>query len=365
MNKTGWKGSLQKNPLPFLLFELWANGSDGRLSLTEGSQKKILHFVEGKIAVDCDTLEEQSFQRFISESDSVDKSFSARISSFAEQQKISWIKACLHLEVLAPNELWLQMQNHFFSGLLFWFDSSEGTYSFDPNHPVDRTKTYCLLSTLDVILHGTRQMKNLELIHGHLPDRDSDLIVLFPRHLPQLQLRPCENYLLQLISSLPHTKDIFEKSELGLKETERTLFLFLSLGLFSLTKSQGDREDGKNIQPEELDAILKAFNQKCAHIFKYIDKEIGPVSMNILEKTLEEKISALSPLFRKANLLADGRIDLQILPTSGGMLSSSGSQRALLNGLNEILAAEVLAVRKILGEEHEAVIVRNLKKIGT
>jgi hypothetical protein len=266
---------------------------------------------------------------------------------------------------MTPEELWIHIQNYSLSGLLSWFDSDEGVYAFNPSYLVDRTSIYCLLPTLDVILHGTRKMSNLELIHRHLPDKDSDLLALFPPHLSQLELLPHENYLLQLISCLQSVKDVYEKSELGLKETERSLYLLLSLGLFSLSMPKREREIDRSLSPGEIDQILSTFNRKCAHIFKYIGKEIGPVSINILEKALEESKSRLSPLLHNARLLADGRIEVHALPIAGSNLSSFESQRDLLAGLNEILVAEVLVVKKILGEEHEAALVKNLKKIET
>jgi hypothetical protein len=365
MEKSELHGSLDEHPLSFLLFDLWTHSRDGRLTLTKDNQEKIFHFVEGKIAVDSEALEDGSFRRFFSELDSVDKSLLDQIASSAEQQNISWIKACLHLEVMTPRELWIHIQNCSLSGLLSWFDSAVGTYTFNPSHPVDKTSIYCLLPTLDVILQGTRKMRNLELIHSHLPDKDSDLLALFPRHMSQLELLPHENYLLQLISCLQSVKDVYEKSELGLKETERSLYLLLSLGLFSLSIPKRERETKQSLSPGELDRVILVFNRKCAHIFKYIGKEIGPVSINILEKALEESKARLSPLLHNAKLLADGRIELHALPIAGSNLSSVESQRDLLTGLNEILVAEVLAVKKILGEEHETVLVKNLKKIDT
>lgn len=365
MEKPELHGSLDERPLSFLLFDLWTQSRGGRLTLTKDNHEKIFHFVDGKIAVDAEALEDCGFRQFFSELDSVDKTLLIQIASYAKDQNISWIKACLHLEVMTPGELWIHIQNCSLSGLLSWFDSVEGTYVFNPSHPVDRASIYCLLPTLDVILHGTRKMQNLELIHRHLPDRDSDLLALFPRHISQLELLPHENYLLQLISCLQSVKDVYEKSELGLKETERSLYLLLSLGLFSLSIPKREREIERSLSPGEIERVLSTFNRKCAYIFKYIGKEIGPVSINILEKALEESKLRLPPLLHNAKLLADGRIEVFALPIADSNPSSFESQRDLLAGLNEILVAEVLVVKKILGEEHEAALVKNLKKIET
>jgi hypothetical protein len=365
MEKPELNGSLKKRPLSFLLFDLWALSKPGQLTLKDRSQTKTIDFIEEKIAVGSDIVDSPQFRRFVSESESVDRSLLEQCDSYAKQNNMSWIKAAIHLNILNPKEIWLHIRDHSFSDLLCWFDSEEATYSFNPNHPVDKSCIYSLLPLLDVILEGTRQMQNFGLIQTHIPDQKTGLLALHPRHMEQLDLLPHEQYLFQLISCLPGTKDIYEKSELGLKETQRSLFLFSSLGLISLPEAKMDSDSGKSLLQEDLDRILAAFDKKCTATFKYIVKEIGPVSVNILEKTLEEAKIGLSPLFQKAKLLSDGRIDFLSPWKPGSHFLNAESQRALLTGLNEILVAEVLAVKKILGEEHEAALIKNLKRIET
>ena len=45
-------------------------------------------------------------------------------------------------------------------------------------------------------------------------------------------------------------------------------------------------------------------------------------------------------------------------------LFSEEDRKVLLRDLNEILAAEVLAVKKTLGNEHESALIENLKEQG-
>lgn len=363
MDKQERHGSLQDRPLSFLLFDLWTRKRSGQLSLKINNQKSVFNIVEGKLAVDTESLDENSFRQSISEQNAVDGPLLEQSLSLAKQQKISWIKACLLLDIMTPEEFWIRIRDHGLSNFLPWFDKDGAVYSFDPRHQIDRAGIYCLLSTLDVILRGIRGMHNVGLFKAHLPSGDSGLLALYPRHLSQIELLPHEEYLFHLISSLQSVKDIYEKSELGLKETQKTLFIFLSLGLFSLPMSKTDRDSGQDLSAEELHRILDVFNKKCAYTFKYIGKEIGPVSMNILEKALDESKSRLSPLFQKASLQADGQIDLLPVQKVSDSLSRPELKREFLAGLNEILVAEVLAVKKILGEEHEAALVKNLKKI--
>lgn len=113
----------------------------------------------------------------------------------------------------------------------------------------------------------------------------------------------------------------------------------------------------------ELNTILTAFNRKWLFVYKYISKELGPVAQNILEKSLEDAKARLSPLFQSVKLQSDGNIDTNSVLKAKFNFSSLGTKQTLLIGLNEIIVSEVMAVKKTLGDEHEAILVQNLHKV--
>ncbi len=106
------------------------------------------------------------------------------------------------------------------------------------------------------------------------------------------------------------------------------------------------------------------FSDRCAYIFRYISKEIGPVATNVLEKALDEVRARLAPPLQSLELRSDGRVELKPFPVAALNAGQSESRRALLDSLTEILVAEVLAVKKTLGNDHEAAVIRGLEKVG-
>ena len=112
----------------------------------------------------------------------------------------------------------------------------------------------------------------------------------------------------------------------------------------------------------ELNTILTSFNRKWLFVYKYISKELGPVAQNILEKSLEDAKARLSPLFQIVKLHSDGNIDTSSVLKAKFNFSSQGTKQTLLLGLNEIIVSEVMAVKKTLGDEHEAILIQNLHK---
>jgi len=116
--------------------------------------------------------------------------------------------------------------------------------------------------------------------------------------------------------------------------------------------------------PLEVDEILKCFNDKFYYIYKYLSKELGPVAFNVIEKCWEETKPYLSSLFQEAKVTSNGRLDISPLLKTNLIYTDQKIQLNLIRNLNELLVAEVLAVRKNLGSEHEDALVKNLEKIG-
>ena len=353
-------GNLQERPLSLLLFYLWNFRKNGRLSLKQGKNEKILFFDEGNIAITSNTFKEKNFFEALTEKNIIKTSSLESILTHAKQEHMSLIKTCIHLDILGVQHIWRLMQDYSLSDIFPFFDWGDAEFLFQPDNKPDKTRIWCRIRTMDVILQGTRHMTNFDFIASQLPEENIDAQSLFPQHQSQIPFLPHEEYLLHLLSSLHNLKDVYKHTEISITETQKVIFTFLSLGLFAFSKAKHTLSDFSH---EELNTILASFNRKWVFVFKYISKELGPVALNILEKSLEEAKSRLSPLFQSVKLQPDGNIDTNSVLKAKFNFSSKGTKQTLLIGLNEIIVSEVLAVKKTLGDEHEAILVQNLQKI--
>lgn len=363
MEKGETRGYLYELPLSFLLFELWRQKRNGRLKLNQADKEKIFSLREGDIAVESAAFDANDFFTVLVERKAIDSTSLQNCRAHAEKERMSLIKACMDLHLASPPQLWTLIREYSLAEIYPLFDWDNAEYSFLSQPTPEKDRILCRLPTLDLILQGTRQMTNHSLIQSRLPAKESLLQALFPPHLSQLTFLPHEDYLLRMMTSQPSMRTVYEQSELISSETHRILFAFLSLGLFSTPQTAGKGPTVHNFSQAELHRILTAFNRKWMYVFKYITKEIGPVATNILEKSLQESKSRHSPLFQNVKLQPDGQIDTSSVLRGKFNFSSQHTKQNLLIGLNDILVAEVLAVKKTLGAEHEAILVRNLEKI--
>jgi hypothetical protein len=216
-----------------------------------------------------------------------------------------------------------------------------------------------------LILEGIRRMGNFDLIEAHLPSTGETVQGLSSRANERPELAAPERYLLGAAAAAGSVDELCASSVLGARETKRALFALLTLGVLGTSKAKG-----KNNKPlpefsiSDLDRLFAAFNDQCSFIYKYISKEIGPVALNVIENSLDEIKGRIDPIFQNCELKPDGRIELRTLLKKNLGVSTDESKRSLLRSFDEVLAAEVLAVKRTLGNSHESALVKGLERIG-
>lgn len=364
MEKIWVQGNLADVPFPPLLFHIWQSQKSGQLKIKNDSGEKALRFKKGNIAINRESLDEEDFLEKMAERESLDPSKIKTVKNYAAQKKISLLKTVIELNLISPAQLWKSMEGFLKSNFFPLFDWPKAEYVFDEEDPPKEFETLFRLHTLDFILEGIRQMKNYSLIQADIPAENKDIQVCSLHLLNQIKLEPHERYLLHFLENPITLKNIYDLSELGKKESQKVIYALFSLGVLSLPQTNAQGLASREFSQAEIQKILEAFNSKCAYIFRYTSKEIGPLSLNVLEKCIKEAKPSLAFFFRDVRLREDGSIETDPTLKINLHVSDEESMQNLLRGLNEILAAEVLAVKKTLGNWHESTLVKNLKKIG-
>jgi hypothetical protein len=364
MNEESWRGNLATTPFPLVLFRIWERKKSGHLRIKGQEGERALYFSGGDLAL---------AEGFFSEDNFLKKIIAARLLSvlqgeecarLARENKISLPRALVECGHLPPTRVWKSLTDFWIDDLLPLFDRSQADYAFEPSSNLEEAQIFTATSTLEFILQGIRQMKNFSLIEAFLPPDAGSLQVLSPAYADNLKLSTHEKYVLNIIQHSPRLQDLYALSQLGKKETQRVLFTFLHLGLAGLSQQRNKIKPAAELSSAGLEKIWSDFNDKCSYIFKYTSKEIGPVALNVLEKALDEVRAKLGPPLQGLELRPDGRVEFKPFPLMSLNLYAEDSLKNFIRVLNEILVAEVLAVKKTLGNVHEAAIVKNLERIG-
>lgn len=358
------EGNLASTPLPQLLFWHWQKKNSGRLWLNNGEAEQTLFLYNGNPAMVESSLTATEFQTALIERAFLTPEQAEQILLSAEARSISFARALIEHRFLNPAQAWELMTEFWLNRLFPLFDWVQGQYLFDDSAEPVGAHILMTVASLEFVLEGIRRMTNFRLIEAWLPPESETLQVLSPYHAELLRLAPHEKYILHLLRSVSRLEELYRLSQLGKKETEKVVFSLLQLGLVGPAQLKTKIRPAAEPSPVETEKIWADFNVKCSYIYKYISKEIGPVGLNVLEKALDEVRTRFGPPLQNLELRMDGRIEIKPIPFLSLNLSAEENRRSFLRLLNEILVAEVLVVKKTLGNEHEAALIRNLERIG-
>jgi hypothetical protein len=360
-------GTFLETPFPRLLFRIWRQESSGRLNLQKGEEAKSLHIENGRIVIEKTALSEKEFLSALVKKKVLPPEKARQCDRYAGAHMISRIKALSDLGLISPLPLWNLIESFFVRQLFSFFDWEEGRFSFESGASLPGGERLGFLQTHDLILQGVRQMRNVRLIEQHLPAEEDPIYVSSPYFLHKLNFEPHEKYVLDVLHHALNLKGFHGLCEIGKKESQKTLFAFVCMDILAVPEKRGQgRPDDQAKEPPaaEPERVLDALNEKCAYIHKYITKQIGPLAHTILGNCLEEIRPGLGPLFKKMRLLPDGRIEVDSAVTATASHLPEELFKSLRKGYDEILVAEVLAVKKSLGGAHETTLVKNMEKIG-
>ena len=192
---------------------------------------------------------------------------------------------------------------------------------------------------------------------------DKKIQVFSPPYLNQIRLNPPERYLYRAIEAHSTLKSLMEANPLGNKESQRIFLSLLCLGFVGLSDTKKQNHLTPELSHAELHKLLESFNHKCSFIFKYISREIGPAAFSVLEKSVEDIRPKLSALLQDLRFDTNGRIEPNSVMKAASSLPAKDIKKNIIKDFNQILDAEILSVKKTLGNTHESALVKNLEKI--
>ncbi len=352
-------------PVARVLAEIWRQGQSGSLYIKADGVPKCLSFERGALILDSASFEEKGFLRFLLTTGAADLITLTRVEEHAQKNDVSALRALIETSLFEPERLWALLESHAREEALSLFLAHGHECEF---HIRTGPPARVLVGAIDIpnlLLDGVRRMKDDTVLYGSLP-ADGDIVRRLPTFSPDaFRLSFTERYVLGLLDTAKTLAELREASDVGEAETRRALFALLCLGLAG---TAGPKPKTGKLPPDMslagMDRLLGTFNAKCSFVFRYISKEIGPVAFSIVEKALDEVRGRLDPAFQGAELKPDGRLEIKSLLKVNANIVGDGCRRSFLRSMDEVLVAEVLAVKRTLGPAHESALVRGLDKVG-
>ena len=362
MDESLAQGSLLDTPLPLILYRLWQQKRTGCLVLRGAKEAKKLFLHKGLLVLAREALDEKAFLKYLKRQGLLSGAGKRGRAQSAGSTDGSVLRILAATDGLPVDRLWREMESFFVESLTELFEWPEGGYDFLPISTIDLDLLLSGVFTPEAILQAIRRMTRLEAAARWLEGEAGSWQAMFPPQLSPAALEPHERYVLGLMAQEKSREEIYEASQMPHSQTQKVLFTLACTGAAGPALPRSRSKTPTNFSFADYDKILAAFKEKSAIIFRYISKEVGPVAGSIMSKSLEEVNAWLGPSYPKITLNPDGSPELKPLLRTHGGLFREDDERNLSRILDEILAAQVLMVKRTLGNEHEAALIRALER---
>lgn len=354
----GLRGQLADLPLPDILQHLRVSRSTGILSLVSGGARKAVYAREGRVVFAASNLPNDRLgELLLREGKITIEEYEASIRAISKGKRQG--KALVEMGAITPKDLWEGVQLQIREIVYSVFQWADGQFHFEESTLPEKEKITVDLDIRELIVVGLRRVDAHGTIQSRYPE--PSLVVECVPDEPLPALEPYERHVLALCDGELSVTELCRESEIGESETLKVLLALLSTGLLRV-KGRKVRALDQDFVPEDSQySLLASFNQMYGHIFKYMVREVGPIAENVLEKYLSGLRESRKAVLAGVKLQKDGSLDPAILERNLDALPEEHRRPQLLDALNELLYAELLAVKRTLGSEHEAAIVRALR----
>ena len=355
----GLKGQLSELPVPEILRYLDQIRATGILTLVSGGARKAIYLKEGRVVFASSNLPNDRLgEILIREGKITVEEYEASIRAISKGKRQG--KVLVEMGALSPKDLWDGVQFQVREIVYSVFQWEEGQFHFEESTLPDKERITVALDVVQVVLAGIRRVEAHGRIQRHYPA--PDLVLENIADPPPGGLEPYEEHVRALVDGERSVADISRESEIGENESLKVLYALRSANLVRVKGKKVLPLDQDFVPQDTLYTVVNGFNQMYGHVFRYMVREVGPIAENVLEKYLGSLRESRKQVFGGVRLLKDGTLDPALVERNLNQLPEEQRRPMLVDALNELLYAELLAVKRTLGAEHESQIVRAFRE---
>jgi hypothetical protein len=348
----GLRGTLGALPLPELLRELSLVRATGILSLTHSRARKAIYLSDGRVVFATSNVASDRLGEVLLREGKItpeQNELSIRALDRGKRQG----RVLVEMGALSPADLWSAVQaqvREIAFSMFRWSEESE--------LPA-RERITVDLDVTGIVLEGMRPLDAGGWVRARHPDGH---LVLEAGEAPREGLLlPYEEHVRGLVDGERSVIEICHESEIGDAETLKLLYAFLATGIVRGRGRKVEALDQDFVPADTTYDVLESFNRMYRFVLAYLVKEVGPIAESVLAKYLSTVRESRSEVLHGVALRSDGSLEETAVERNVGRLPEEGRREALVGALNELLYAELLAVKRTLGAEHESAIIRALR----
>ncbi len=350
------RGKIEALALVDVLAYLGRNHESGILSVEKDDIKKSIVINEGHIIFARSNRMEDRLGDMLLAQGVISQEQYDQGAQLIYEKGIRHGRALIEIGAISPKVLWHTIRDQIQTIACSIIPWESGHFEFRQQKIKQRESITLKLKILDLVLDVVRNLERRELFKTRFPDMREvfdleDTAKDMDRHL-----EPHELHLLHFIDGKSTVVQICEHSDYGETESLRVMYLLRLLG----------RIVSSNTPVEEVAAhpLITNFNKIFRVLHHYLAERVGSVGTNLLKKYYKDAQTTHPVIFDGVNILADGQLNPAQLQRNLGKLKEEELEMLLDDAMNEYLNMGILAVKKVLGAEHEAIVVQEIGGLG-
>ena len=366
------EGSIKEGGFPSILYNIYKSSISGLMIVeTEKFEKKIM-VEDKKIVFAVSNLKDDFLGNFLLKNGIIDKETLNETNSYMKRNKKRFGRSLLELGHLDYDQVWMWIQKHLKKIVFSLFESKRGKYRILVDCDKSVENIILDMDIVSMIVEGMRDFRQKRYLSKKFKDIKCLYInkaAILP--ISQMNLKPYEVHVLDLLKREPDVEKILDTSELLEYDTMRILYLFLILEIVTTEKADKKpvlQDMEENVMSpstfKSFEEALKYYNMKYEMIYKILSKEIGPISLSVLIKAVEDIVENLPSYLQKVKFRSNGCLNEDVVLKSVWYHDFDENIGEFLRGLEEILYAEMYVVKKHLGVEYEQQILKWIKGTG-
>jgi len=364
MTGRSFKGDLSEISLPDILEILRTSGKTGILTFRQDRMKKSLHIKDGNVIFASSNIPEERLGDLLLSWGMIEKEdFQRSVALLSLKRRQGRI--LVEMGAITPKQLWEGVQNQIRHIVYSLFNWHQGVFYFAEGDLPTHENITADVGIIELIAEGIRRMWNVSDLQQKFPSRRAILArVNSDSPSEQITLESFEKHVLELVDGKRTFQEICRDSEIGESETIKVLYMLLSIGYIRVQSgSMNETPEQKELSKEEATGIIGNYNRMYSYLYRYMMREVGPITEHVLNKYLMELKEANSSILKNVSMRKDGTLDGAAIQGNLDWFRGDNKKDMLITSLNEFLYSSILAVKRTLGPEHESRVIETLKDI--
>ncbi len=357
---------LNKVSFPELIYNIFEKKLSGVIEVKRDDEEKGFIIKKGQIVFSKTNNIEESLGSLLLQKGLITKEqYSSSVLIMQETGKRQG-RILVEMNAIKPSDLWEgvkeQLKQIFFS----IFNWAAGEFSFNEGDPTITEAIVLTESTPDLILEGVRGVSDFNVFYHYISDRSIRYVINDEKYKRRpIVMEPYEEYVTDLVNGERSVEEIINLSDIGEIETLRVLYI---LKIFKLIVSDKNYTiitpvPLKNAEKDDFVKLIDKFNNVFSYIYHTVLREVGPIGERIIEKNIGEVTLYRGDVFSKITLSKNGIFDPDELLKALWTVRKDKRKKILAKFLDDLLLAETLAVKRVLGKEFEDKVIAMVKDI--